>query len=374
MISNVVDIRKADDSRDVIHRAVHLLAEGGLVGLPTETEYAIAASCLQPAAITKLVNVVDAASPFVFQLAIQGTQAARDYVPEMSRLGLRLTRRCWPGPVAFVFDAPGDRGLLNALPRPVRAVIVHDNAFALHAPAHQIFQEVLRLTPAPLVIAAEGKLPTAATSSPATAEQQFVHELSLIIDDGPSRYGQPATLVRIEAEGWRILWSGVVTETTLRRLASEVHLFVCTGNTCRSPIAEGLFRKLLAERLQCSEDELIDRGFVVLSAGLAAVVGAPASSESVGVAEERQVDLRSHESQPLTEQLLEQADHIYTMTRDHRYSILSIRPEAAETVELLARDGIDVADPIGGGFEEYRACQQQIERYIQTIVDEIDAG
>ena len=373
-MSNVVDIRKSDDPRDVIHRAVHLLAEGGLVGIPTETEYAIAASCLQPAAITKLVNVVDAASPFVFQLAIQGTQAARDYVPEMSRLGLRLTRRCWPGPVAFVFDAPSDRGLLNALPRPVRAVIVHDNAFALHAPAHQIFQEVLRLTPAPLVIAAEGKLPTVATSSPATAAEQFVHELSLIIDDGPSRYGQPATLVRIEAEGWRILWPGVVTETTLRRLASEVHLFVCTGNTCRSPLAEGLFRKLLAKRLQCSEDELIDHGFAVLSAGLAATVGAPASSESVGVAEERQVDLRSHESQPLTEQLLEQADHIYTMTRDHRYSILSIRPEAADTVELLARDGIDVADPIGGGLEEYRACQQQIERYIQTIVDEIDAG
>ncbi|MEQ9068753.1 MAG: hypothetical protein RLO18_18610, partial [Gimesia chilikensis] len=60
-----------------------------------------------------------------------------------------------------------------------------------------------------------------------------------------------------------------------------MYLFVCTGNTCRSPMAEGLFRKLLSDKLGCQEDELSDRGYIVASAGLAAAMGAPPSPEGV---------------------------------------------------------------------------------------------
>src|SRR5690606_38607488 len=101
-----------------------------------------------------------------------------------------------------------------------------------------------------------------------------------------------------------------VSERMLARLAGEVYLFVCTGNTCRSPMAEALFRKMLADRLECREDELMDHGFVVISAGLAAYKGAPAAPESLEILRREGIDLSAHESQPVTEELLFHCDHI----------------------------------------------------------------
>src|SRR5579863_9390616 len=126
-----------------------------------------------------------------------------------------------------------------------------------------------------------------------------------------------------------------------------MYLFVCTGNTCRSPMAEGIFRKLLSERLSCPEDELVDRGFMVASAGVAAAPGNPASPEGVEILVDRGVDLRGHESQPVTAQLLSQADQIFTMTGSHRDFLVREFPETASRVRLLARDGSDIIDPIG---------------------------
>jgi protein-tyrosine phosphatase len=229
----------------------------------------------------------------------------------------------------------------------------------------------LRLLPAPLcatteVPAASSQFPTATGLAQAGNE-----ELAVIVDTGPCRYDQPTSLVRVGTDRWELIHEGVASKRTLNRLAGNMYLFVCTGNTCRSPMAEGLFRKLLAERLKCPEDELVDRGFVVASAGVAAAHGSPPSPEAVEILTGRGVDLRGHESQPVTAQLLSQADQIFTMTRSHRELLVRDFPELAESVRLLARDGADVIDPIGAGLDEYRRCADQIEGYLQGIMAEL---
>jgi len=166
--------------------------------------------------------------------------------------------------------------------------------------------------------------------------------------------------------------AGVVSERLLARLAGEVYLFVCTGNTCRSPMAEVIFRKMLSDRLGCREDELMDRGFAVVSAGLAAPRGAPASPEAVTLLREEGIDLSAHESQPVTEDLLFHCDYIFTMTRHHRDAVISAFPELAEQVRLLSPENTDVSDPIGSGIDEYVRCREEIGSYLKFWLDQID--
>jgi protein-tyrosine phosphatase len=139
-------------------------------------------------------------------------------------------------------------------------------------------------------------------------------------------------------------------------------------------MAEGLFRKMLSDKLQCDVTELPDRGFQVLSAGVAAGAGSPASSDAVRLLLSEGIDLTHHVSQQLSEELLDQADLILTMTRGHRDVILMTRPDAEQKVKLLSPEGRDISDPIGGGLTEYENCKTEIVTYLQELIDEIDAS
>src|SRR5206468_705435 len=151
-------------------------------------------------------------------------------------------------------------------------------------------------------------------------------QLALVIDDGPSRLGQASTVVILEGEKWRVAREGVLSGGDLQILSACWIVFVCTGNTCRSPLAEALCKEMLAERLGCAVAELPERGFVVCSAGLAAFRGDPAASEAMEAARELGADLQNHVSQPVTSHLVFQADYLVTMTQAHLQNLLSRFP------------------------------------------------
>ncbi|HXY33467.1 MAG TPA: Sua5/YciO/YrdC/YwlC family protein [Planctomycetaceae bacterium] len=365
-MSAVVDLRKTDDPRDAVHRAVQLLVAGHIVGFPTETVYAPCAHALVGPAVERLNADQHCGKTAHPTLVVKGLQEALDYVPQMDALGQRLARRCWPGPVTLAFDLKPESGLFSALAGEARRALAPDSRLWIRVPAHECIQEVLRLMPAPLIAGSECVENPLLTAS--SLVEGFGAAVELVIDDGECRYGQPATVVGVSNGSWSIVRPGVVTQTMIGRLASEVFLFICTGNTCRSPLAEGFFRKMLADRLKCREDELADHGYMVLSAGMSAEPGFPAARESIEVAARHGVDLRSHESQPVTQRLLEQADQVFTMTRSHRESILAAYPHLGDRVELLARDGTDITDPIGLGEEEYEQCRAEIDRNLKIIL------
>jgi protein-tyrosine phosphatase len=368
----VIDIRSADDSRDVVHRAVQALAEGKLVALPTETVYGLAASALNESAVTRVLQTKQRATGNALALAIRSADDVLDYVPDLSPLGRRLARRCWPGPVTLVAPDCHPESLIRRLPKSVQQAVCPSGTVGLRVPAHQMVLDILRMLVGPIVLTSANP---SGGPDPVTAEEVVASlgdSVQLVLNDGQSRLGQPSTVVKVTDKGLQILRAGVVSEQTLKRLSSLMIVIVCTGNTCRSPMAEAMCRKMIADRLGCEPAELDDHGVMVMSAGLSAMMGARPSPEGVTVLEKMGLSLSDHESQPLTAQLVRHADMIWTMTRSHRLAIASQWPEALGRTFVLSEDQTDIADPIGGPLEFYERCAQQIKAELEKRVKKLD--
>jgi len=369
MPPTVIDLRRNDDARDVVHRAVQALAEGRCVGFPTETDYVIAGCLRHPETVERLLSHAPHhdREPCL-SLALKGADETLDWAPRLSPLGRRLTRRCWPGPVAAIIEDDHRDSLVHQLPEHARAGVLGAGRVRLRVPGHTMLADCLRMLAGPVALVE----PLLDGRPPVTAEELLACTgpgVSIVLDDGRTRYAQPATAVEIGTDEVRVIRAGIVSEETLRRLSSLMVLFVCTGNTCRSPMAEAMFRQMVAERFGCPADEIDDKGVVVSSAGLAAWGGGKASAGALEAMAEIGADLSGHESQPLTENLVRQADVILTMTASHRAAILAQFPEAGGRVAMLSPDRQDVLDPIGGPLATYRRCAQQIRGYLAARFD-----
>jgi protein-tyrosine phosphatase len=356
----------------VVHRAVEAISEGKLVAFPTETVYGIAANGLDEAAVQRLMQIKGRGPDKPLALAIRGIDQAVDYCPDMSAVGRRLSQRCWPGPLTLVFPANHPDGLVQQLPAGVHRAVSPNGMVGLRVPDHRFVLSTLRLLLGPLALTSANRGGQADAVSADEVLDALGDDIDLVLSEGRSKYARPSSVVRIDGNQVRILREGVLTEFALRRSASLVVLVVCTGNTCRSPMAQKLLQKQLADKLGCDVSQVDSCGVLVISAGVAAAVGGPASAQAVTAMQQRGLDLSQHESQPVSDVLVRLADHILTMTHGHREMVLSRWPEAARKTELLRCDGGDVADPIGGSVDEYARCADQIDAHLQQWAQRLD--
>lgn len=364
-----------------IQEAVDALQRGRLVGLPTETVYGVAAWARHEEGIERLRRLKVGGRPSAFTVHVGSLDAAGPILDAAPPAARRLARRGMPGPLTLILELTPDRehALAHAwgLDQAQLSGIVGNGSIALRCPSEAAAAEVLSAVPAP-VVASSIRLDTRGPAVSADrAAERLGEAAELVLDGGRCRYAKPSTVVRFpacdpEAEGepatFTVDREGVYDRRMIRDMSQRTLLFVCSGNTCRSPMAEAIARSVLdTGRVRAAEGETPP--VAVASAGVMAMPGAPASEEAVRVMRDRGIDLSGHRSQPLTRELINKADAIFTMTSAHRDAVVELAPDAAEKTLRLDPDR-DVTDPVGSDSAVYQQTAEMIREALRRRLQE----
>ena len=364
--TEIIKMTTPDDTES-IQKAAKLLDKGSLVAFPTETVYGIGCK-VEKQALERLNEVKDRQLGKRYTLHIGSHEQLAHYIPQMSLRMRKLVRHAFPGPVTIVFDL--DKQALKLarknLGKDIFDLLYADGTLGVRYPDNPIACAILSQAKSPIVAPSANPAGQEPAQTAQKVKDYFEGRIDAIMDAPAfeSTYHQSSTVVKIGKNEISVLREGAVSADQIREWSTVRILFVCTGNTCRSPMAEGFCRKYFSDILSCQVDDLTNLGYKISSAGIAAFEGAPASRHAVEVCRERQIDLTGHQSRQLTLQEVDQSDLIFVMSRNHRSYIVQSVPSAVDKSFLLDPKG-DVQDPVGFNIDVYRACFQQISENIK---------
>ena len=371
METKIIQLDEVNIDTAAIKMAAAFLDAGELIAFPTETVYGIGCR-VDSVSLKKLDLLKDRPKDKYYTLHIASPADAAKFVPETGLRAKSLIRKAWPGPLTIIFELNEDDidAQKKKLPPEVFENLYRDNSIGIRCPDNKIASALL----------AEARYPVVAPSAnisgkaPAADAQQvmgyFENQIKIVLNGGPCKHKVNSTIVKFADNNVSILRQGILTESQVLEMAQVTILFVCTGNSCRSPMAEGLFKKYLSQKLQCPVDQLAQKGYNVISAGTMGMVGYPATAEAVKSCADREVDISSHRSRALNKYLIEQSDLIYALTRMHQEDIIDISPEAKERCFLLAADK-DINDPIGQSQQYYNRCAELIDTAVKKRIEEL---
>ncbi|MFQ6618141.1 MAG: L-threonylcarbamoyladenylate synthase [Fidelibacterota bacterium] len=366
----IIKIDPINPSEGHINKVVLILKNGGVIGYPTETVYGLGADATVPSGINKIFSLKKRDTDKPISIMVPDKSFIYRVAEKVSDKAQILIEKFLPGPVTLIFNISQEGRRILALPHPTVGIRIPD---------HPVCSALLRIGSIPITCTSANLSGYVSATSAREVLSFFGNSIDLILDGGKSTTSRLSTVLDLTADEPRILRHGRVSEEQiLSALKNQLMdtfniLFICTGNSCRSPMAEAYMQKMAKEKNM--------KNLLVTSAGIAAAEGFPPTEYARAAALEHGVNIENHRSRAVDRHDIMQADLILTHTKEHKDYILWQFPEAGgKTFRLkeyernLSDDEPgDIEDPIGRDLLFYRQVFREIRSEIERIFPGIES-